>query len=243
MLKAVQNSLLSLIYPQQCRVCTNSIEDIGDGVSCSKCWADTRIFTGSEMLCDKCGSLLGEKAAAVPVRCLQCDDYQFVKAQSIGVYEKALAASIIQLKTSPHISRRLRSLIRAMVEKRLQHAVIDLIVPTPLSKLRKIERGYNQAELIADELSRITGIQVDNSSLARRIHTPIHRIGMDQKARELTVKNAFDVIRPKLIAGKNILLVDDVLTSGATGSSCAKELKKNGSGSVNIFTLARAVLN
>ncbi len=71
----------------------------------------------------------------------------------------------------------------------------------------------------------------------------MHRIGMDKKARELTVKNAFEITRPKLIEGKNVLLVDDVFTSGATASSCAKVLKKNGAVGVQVFTLARAVMN
>ena len=65
---------------------------------------------------------------------------------------------------------------------------------------------------------------------------------MDQKARELTIHNAFEVTRPKLITDKNVLLVDDVLTSGATASQAAKILKKNGATRVNVFTLARAVL-
>ena len=65
---------------------------------------------------------------------------------------------------------------------------------------------------------------------------------MDQKARELSVRNAFEVKRPKLIAGKNVLLVDDVLTSGATASDAAKVLKKAGAARVYVFTLARAVM-
>ena len=68
----------------------------------------------------------------------------------------------------------------------------------------------------------------------------MHRAGMDRKARGMTVKNAFDVSRPKLIGGKNILLVDDVLTSGETVSSCAKILKKKGAARVDVITLARA---
>jgi predicted amidophosphoribosyltransferase len=64
---------------------------------------------------------------------------------------------------------------------------------------------------------------------------------MDRKARDMTVRNAFDVVRPKLIAGRSIILVDDVLTSGATASYCAKALKKSGAASVKVLTLARAV--
>jgi predicted amidophosphoribosyltransferase len=66
---------------------------------------------------------------------------------------------------------------------------------------------------------------------------------MDQRARELTVVNAFEVVRPKLIDGKKVLLVDDVFTSGSTASSCARVLKKKGAAEVNVFTLARAVMS
>jgi ComF family protein len=243
MLRAVQNSLLSLIYPQECRVCSDSVDNIQNGVACEECWDKTRIFSGREMLCDKCGALLGDQAAIVPVRCLQCDDYHFEKSVATGVYENALAASIIELKNSPHLGHRIRTLIIGCAEKHPAIFSPDLIIPVPLSKQRKIERGFNQAELIAIEVGKITRKPVDNVSLTRHINTRIHRVGMDQKARELTVKNAFEVLRPKLIAAKNILLVDDVLTSGATTSSCAKTLKKNGAASVNVFTLARAVLN
>jgi predicted amidophosphoribosyltransferase len=69
----------------------------------------------------------------------------------------------------------------------------------------------------------------------------MHRVAMDRKAREVTVKNAFAVTRPKLIEGKNVLLIDDVLTSGSTVSSCALVLKKSGAARVDVLTLARAV--
>lgn len=68
----------------------------------------------------------------------------------------------------------------------------------------------------------------------------MRRASMDKKAREQSVKNAFETIRPKLIEGKAILLVDDIFTSGATVSNCAKSLKKAGAKRVEIFTLARA---
>ncbi|MEP6788419.1 MAG: ComF family protein [Acidobacteriota bacterium] len=241
MLKALHNSLLSLIYPQECRVCNGAVETHEDGVACADCWAATRIFTGCEMLCDKCGAFFGDEAAPVPVRCHKCDEHHYDKATAVGIYEKALAASIIDLKAKPLLAHRLREAITQTL-KRAAHLNADMIVPIPLSKHRKLERGFNQAEVIAAELSRVSGMPVDASSLARKVHTPIHRMGMDQKARELTVNNAFEVTRPKLMSGRNVLLVDDVFTSGATASSCAKVLKKNGAQSVRVFTLARAVM-
>lgn len=194
------------------------------------------------MLCGRCGALLGEKAAPMPVFCRKCDDYHFERAFAAGVYEKALAAEIIALKAADHLSPAIKSTIRTCIGRNSGRIVGDVVVPVPLSKFRLVERGYNQAESIAAEVARVLKIPVDALTLARTVHTPIHRVGMDQKARELTVEQAFTVIRPNLIKGKSILLIDDVMTSGATTSACAKALKKAGSGRVTVFTLARAVM-
>lgn len=238
---ALTDPIISLVFPQECAVCGNAVERHADGVVCSACWAATTVFNGSELLCGKCGAYFGPRAAPVEVRCHNCDDHHYERACAAGVYEKGLSASILRLKATPSIPRRLREMVRSALDVAGLPA-IDLIMPVPLSKLRRVERGFNQAEMIADELSKILRVSVDQHSLVRRSHTPIHRVGMDQKARELTVENAFHVLRPNLIKGRSILLADDVLTSGATASNCAKVLKKNGSGSVYVFTLARAVM-
>ena len=241
MFAGLQDSLLSLTYPQQCRVCGSHVESQKDGVACHECWAATRIFDGSEMLCDKCGAFFGDKAAPKPVFCHKCDDHFYDKAMACGIYEKGLAAAIVNLKNVPSLSRRVKTVLSNL--NKLDGLDLDLIIPVPLSKHRRLERGFNQAEIIGEIISRSTRKPIDAHSLVRKRHTPIHRVGMDKKARELTVKNAFEVARPKLIEGKNILLVDDVLTSGATASSCAKILKKHGALMVNVLTLARAVMN
>ena len=240
MLAHIIDPLLSLIYPRECSVCSMNIEMSKDGTACAQCWNTTTIFEGSEMLCDKCGAFFGEKASPVDVFCRKCDEYFFDKAFALGIYEKALAASIVSLKNSTHVPARISQLIQ---NRSADFEGVVLIVPIPLSKERKLDRGFNQAEVIARIIAETTGIAVDAHSLERRRHTHIHRMGMDQKARELSVRNAFSVRRPKLIEGKNILLVDDVLTSGATASFCAKVLKRNGASRVTVFTLARAVMH
>ena len=242
MLKELQDSILSIVYPQECRACSGFVENTVDGVACRNCWDATRIFNGTEMLCDKCGAFFGDTAAPVRVFCHKCDDHHYDKAAAIGIYKKALSASIINLKTVPVIAQCIKKAIPPALNI-AGFGAVDVIVPIPLSRQRKLERGFNQAEIIAEIVSRSLRIPIDSASLVRKLHTPIHRIAMDKRARELTVKNAFDVVRPKLIDGKNILLIDDVFTSGATASYCAKILKKNGASKVNIFTLARAVMD
>ncbi len=242
MLRVLQNSLLSIVYPQQCRVCSNAVESIADGVACSACWASTHIFNGNEMLCSKCGAFFNADGVKTAIFCHKCDDQHFEKARALGIYEKAIAATALNLKREPKIPERLIPSIVTAVE-RYGFLFSTLIIPVPLSQKRLSERGYNQAETIGSIIAKKSGIKLDNHSLIRRRHTPMHRVAMDKKARELTIKNAFEVTRPKLIEGQAILLVDDIFTSGATASACAKILKKNGADVVNVFTLARAVLH
>ncbi len=193
------------------------------------------------MLCGKCGAFFGNKAAARSIYCHQCEDHSYDKAAALGIYEKGLAVTVIELKKRPFLPARIQDAIHEFV--RSSGMFNDgVIVPVPLSKQRKQERGFNQAEVIAKFVGLASDLPVDTASVARKIHTPLHRAGMDKKARELTVKTAFEVVRPRLVAGKRIILVDDVFTSGSTASACASAVKKNGASSVDVFTLARAVL-
>lgn len=242
MLKAVRDCLLSIIYPQECRVCSHSVESRDDGVACADCWAATRVFTGAEMLCATCGTFLGESDAPTAVYCHKCSGHAYESASAVGVYEGALAATVIDIKSKPWLASRVKQLIADAAFRNAGLSTVGVIVPVPLSRQRKAERGFNQAETIAHAVSGAIGVPVDCGSLVRKVNTPMHRVGMDQRARELTVMNVFEVVRPKLLAGKNVLLVDDVLTSGETASACARVLKKNGAASVHVFTLARAVL-
>lgn len=171
--------------------------------------------------------------------CHVCDEHFYDSACAVGLYENALAASILNLKREPFVARRLKDLFISAFEKTPFYDA-DIIIPVPLSKKRFLERGFNQAEVLAEIIALKSGLKLDKQSLARKLHTPMHRAAMDRKARELTVQNAFEVVRPKLIENQKILLIDDVFTSGATASYCAKVLKKKGADKVYVFTIARA---
>lgn len=93
--------------------------------------------------------------------------------------------------------------------------------------------------MIAEKLSLASGLPLDNISLVRTSHTERHRAGMDATDRLKTVDNAFRVAHPALVAGENVLLVDDVFTTGATVSSCAKALLAAGAAEVFVLTVAR----
>lgn len=242
MLSKIYDSLLTLAYPQACQVCQNSVENSSDGVACRACWGKTRVFCGAETLCDKCGAFLQAKPSNFQTFCHRCDRHFYDTARSVGVYEKALSASVLHLKREPVAAKRLEKLFVSRFEdSAFQDAT--KIVPVPLSKKRFLERGFNQAVILAKILSKKISIPLDEQSLARRTHTPLHRVGMDVKARETSVNNAFEAKRPKLVEGETFLLIDDVFTSGATVSACAKVLKEKGACKVYVLTLARTVEN
>jgi ComF family protein len=237
MYRFVLDPLVSVLYPQRCHVCSGTVESLSDGVACNECWLATRIFDGSQTLCEKCGALLVDMYQM----CRECLDAQFDLARAVGVYEGALAATVVRLKKVPDVPKRAANLFRNLLVG-IEFAEPPLIIPVPLSKRRAFERGHNQAELLSEIAARATGFQMISTCLARTAHTPMHRMAMDRKAREMTVKSAFEVRSPRLIKGREVLLVDDVLTSGSTVSSCARLLKKNGAKRVTVVTLARAVM-
>jgi len=240
MLRKIADSLLTLAYPQACQICEKSVENSSDGVVCGSCWRKTRIFKGKETLCHKCGTFLSEKPVDFQTFCHACDEHFYDRVMSAGLYEHALSASVLHLKREPFIAKKLKKILIARFESSgFQDA--EIIIPVPLSAKRRLERGFNQAEVLAEILVKEANLKLDKQSLVRKVHTPVHRAGMDKKGRELTVKNAFEVRRKNLIEGKNILLIDDVFTSGATVSACAKELKKKGASKVYVLTVARAV--
>ncbi len=200
------------------------------------------MFAGDETCCWKCGTLAHvevtcEQRAAV--RCRRCDADGYTAARAVGVYESALRAAVLQLKRVPHVGARLARLLCA-VQARAPLDGATRVLPVPLHPARERERGFNQAALLARALTKQTGLPLDELSLVRTTHTAQHRAGMDARARRETVNAAFEVARPRLVAGERVLLVDDVFTTGATVSACAHALKAAGASEVYVLTVARA---
>jgi len=240
MFRKIFDSLLTLAYPQACQICENSVENLADGVACQSCWMKTTLFSGTETLCAKCGTFLQSKPSNFQTFCHRCDEHFYDSACAVGIYGHALSASVLYLKHEPFVAKRLQTLFLSRFQNSdFQDAT--LIIPVPLSKKRLLERGFNQAAVLSKILAKQISINLDEQSLIRKIDTPMHRVGMDSKAREMSVKNVFELKRPKLIKGENVLLVDDVFTSGATVSNCAKTLKINGASKVYVFTLAKTL--
>jgi ComF family protein len=235
------DSCLALLYPQACAMCGASVESRTLGVACERCWQATQIFTGEETLCWKCGAVSGGVVSPEQreqVRCRRCDTDAFTVARACGAYEGALRASVLLLKRKPHVCNRL---IELLVNLQRQYPLNQAtrIVPVPLHQQREKARGFNQASVIARALSAAVSLPFDDISLLRTEHTHRHRAGMDARDRRDSVEKAFAVSYPALIAGERVLLIDDVFTSGATVSACAKALLEAGAAEVFVLTIAR----
>lgn len=236
------DALLTVAYPQVCRVCGGSVEERKLGVACGPCWEKTRVFTGAETICWKCGALsLGIEVSAdvrEEVRCRRCDSQSFTAARAVGVYENALRQSVLSLKRQPHLSSFLINLlIEAAQREPLNKAT--RIIPVPLHENRRRERGFNQASVIAEALGKPLQLPVDEATLSRPGASEKYRAGLDPRGRRETVAGAFEVQYPKMVEGESVLLVDDVFTTGATVNSCAEALLASGAGKVFVLTIAR----
>jgi ComF family protein len=115
----------------------------------------------------------------------------------------------------------------------------ELVIPVPLHWRKKMQRGFNQSELLAYHVGRYLEIDAQPTCLSRIKNTP-PQTSLTSAQREDNVKGAFLVKRPDVLKGKTVLLVDDVLTTGLTASECARVLKKTGAEKVYVLTVARS---
>ncbi|MBI3665063.1 MAG: ComF family protein [Acidobacteria bacterium] len=163
---------------------------------------------------------------------------EFNWARGYGEYDGVLRHLIHLLKYAG-----MRPLARPLAERLAsllaQAGPVDLIVPVPLHRRRRWSRGFNQAELLAEALGRLSGLPVETSVL-RRYRPTLSQTGLTREQRRQNVKGAFRAGHPGRIAGKNVALVDDVITTGATVDACAAVLKRAGAAGVVVLAIARA---
>lgn len=249
LLRLVRDGLVGLGYPEQCRVCGGDVESYDDGVACEDCWLDSTITKMADgAACHKCGAPLYDRASRGEF-CGSCATLPFSAARCCGAYSGAIEASILFLKSHPHVCRRLRAVISRTFSNHRAVLASDVVMPVPLHRERERERGFNQAKVIAKVIARDFRIPLDARSLVRARHTERHRVGLDAADRKKSVARAFAVTRPALVRGLSVLLVDDLFTTGSTISAASNALLEAGARRVNVLTIARvenaaaAVLN
>jgi ComF family protein len=166
----------------------------------------------------------------------------FVAGASLGPYEGPLRVAVHELKyrSRRRVASRLSEAMLDLPQVRAVLAGASVLVPVPLHPRRKRKRGFNQSELLAEELGRRAGLATAAAALVRRTDTP-PQTGLSAARRRANVRGAFAVRRRALVAGRTVVLVDDVLTTGATAAACARALTQAGAREVRLLTAARVV--
>ena len=232
-----QGRFLDLLFPPLCIACRATVGTPG---FCAACWGQVRFLDGP--LCACCGVPFdaAPDAATLCAACLARPP-AYDRARAILAYDETSRAPILALKHAdrldlvPGFALWLRRSGQQML------AGCDLIVPVPLHRWRLWRRRYNQAAELARALAGLSGRPADPLALVRSRPTPSQGAMPSARARRRNVLGAFKVPDPRRVAGRHILLVDDVLTTGATAEAAARALRRAGARSVAVLALARVV--
>jgi len=233
-------SVIRAIYPPQCVACDAQTED--DFGLCAACWRDTQFIGG--LVCDTCGTPLpGEDHGELA----QCDDCMTIarpwsRGRAVLVYTGVGRRLVLGLKHGDRTDLA-RPVARWMAQKIADWPVLDTVIaPVPLHWVRVARRRYNQSALLAQEMGKLMKTPVCTDALLRPKRTNA-LVGHSRDARFAELSGAI-VPNPKRvdqIAGKAVILIDDVMTSGATLAASAEAAKAAGATNVSIVTLARVV--
>jgi ComF family protein len=160
----------------------------------------------------------------------------FDAAYSFGFYEDELR-KLIHLFKYGRVQTLAAPLGRLLARALPREQSFDVIVPMPLHWRKRWQRGFNQADLLAREIGRRTHTPVRNA--LRRVRSTVSQAGLTSAKRRENVSGAFGTKNRKALDGLSVLLIDDVMTTGATAASCARALKRAGARQVTLLTLAR----
>jgi ComF family protein len=245
-LRTARDALASVVFPAPCRICASTLDTASRVPICEKCLASFDRIHGP--LCVCCGRPIISPLAAdfIVVLCRLCrlETYGFDFARSFAIYNSPMMRAILLLKhdaVAPlgvWFADRLAELVADTPEC----LNADVIVPVPLHPERLRERGYNQAEMIARPLARRLKLRLKPFLLVRTKPRP-DKLRLTHHERWATVKGAYVAREGIRVDNLHVLLVDDVMTTGATLDACSRALRKAGAGRVTALTVARTVRN
>lgn len=232
---------VDLVYPRNCQFCAAPLADTEPGVVCRACLVTVKFI--EPPFCQKCASPFAGKVLNETFVCGYCQDLRFNFDRTFCACraEDIVRDSIHRFKYngelyfSPHLADWLVGTARRWIDWQN----VDAIVPVPLHPRKKREREFNQAEILAEALSRALGVPAVTTEL-RRVKDTVTQTALDAEARAVNLRDAF-AARPGAFSGKRIVLVDDVFTTGATMDSCAKVLRVAGAQRVTALAVARGI--
>ena len=227
-------SVLDFTLPPRCGGCGTIVDDVDS--FCADCWKQLE-FLGAGG-CSRCGLPL--KATDIET-CAVC----LAKPPRLDRIRAAVAYGDISRSITIRLKYGRKVALARTMSRYMQPLLGDLpgdtvFVPVPLHRSRLWRRGFNQSAIVARELSRRTGYGVEIDALKRVRATPPLK-GLNMLQRRRTVAGAFRTNRQAELRGRNIVLVDDVLTTGSTANACARVLKRAGAARVDLVSWARVI--
>jgi len=235
------NTGLGFFYPEICRLCESERATLRDGYVCGCCRSSVRFI--KPPFCERCGLPFAGDITA-PFECTNCREMelQFSSARSAVVARGAVLEAIHRFKYRRQLwfENFLAGLFLREALPALRGQNWNLIVPVPLHSLKQREREFNQAGRLAVHLA--AGLKIPlNAKLLRRVTPTATQTLLTRRQRAANMHGAFAVRPGRRLNGERVVLVDDVFTTGATTSACARVLLAAGAGDVCVWTVARGV--
>jgi len=232
---------LGFFYPEVCQICEGGRATADEGFVCAGCRQHVQFI--KPPFCKRCG-LPYEGEITTSFECANCREMElpFSSARS-AVVARGVALEIIhryKYQRALWFEPFLADLLARAAATELRKETWDMLVPVPLHPAKKREREFNQAERLAYRLGEAVQIPVSRNLLLRVELTRTQTL-LTRQQRALNVRHAFTARRRQKLHGERIMLVDDVFTTGATTSACAKVLLAAGAGDVGVWTVARGL--
>lgn len=235
------SEISDVIFPTVCLACLRVLPSSSPECFCPECRGQITFLTGSH--CPVCGIIFPDSPSG-DHPCGSCMENKpwFTSARAAVAYDGVILDAIHQFKYGRNITTgaALARLLSDFDFEDLEWGIFDAIVPVPLHIKRLRERGFNQSLILARALGKKHGVPVD-FSLLKRSKLTLTQTGLDKNERGKNISGAFIASLPEKIQGRNLILVDDVYTTGATIDECAKTLVQAGAKRVAAVTLARVL--
>ncbi len=235
------NSGLGFFYPEICQLCETERASARDGYVCARCWRQVRFI--KPPFCGRCGlPFAGD--ITTPFECTNCREMElhFRSARSAVVARGGVLEAIHRFKYRRQLwfEPFLAGLFLREAAPALRGQDWDLIAPVPLHPVKQREREFNQAARLAAHLGAALQIPM-NERLLRRVLPTATQTLLTRQQRAANMRGAFAVRPGARLNGERVILVDDVFTTGATTSACARALLAAGAGDVCVWTVARGL--